>query len=229
MRRIGCRRNLLLSQPPNLAAGISGNVQTQKQAGPDQPNTWNVLAPFRLQARNTIRMAPCTPHRCDPHSIALGLATGVFMGFNPLIGFHLIIAAISLLAARRQLYSRSDRHARLQSNHVSADDGWQLSGRHAADRRENPGRFRLSGPRAYLELFRYRPDSRSERIVDASRSSIPAHDAGQPHNGYRSGHTHIFLRPRARGRPPAPPPGSPEIKGCAHARMTIDHDHRHWQ
>jgi len=29
-----------------------------------------------------------------PHSIALGLATGVFMGFNPLIGFHLIIAAI---------------------------------------------------------------------------------------------------------------------------------------
>ena len=29
-----------------------------------------------------------------PHSIALGLATGVFMGFNPLIGFHLIISAI---------------------------------------------------------------------------------------------------------------------------------------
>jgi uncharacterized protein (DUF2062 family) len=29
-----------------------------------------------------------------PHSVALGLATGVFMGFNPLIGFHLIIAGI---------------------------------------------------------------------------------------------------------------------------------------
>ena len=30
----------------------------------------------------------------SPHNIALGLATGVFMGFSPLIGFHLIIAAI---------------------------------------------------------------------------------------------------------------------------------------
>lgn len=30
----------------------------------------------------------------SPHSIALGFATGVFMGFNPLLGFHLILAAI---------------------------------------------------------------------------------------------------------------------------------------
>jgi uncharacterized protein (DUF2062 family) len=29
-----------------------------------------------------------------PHTIAMGFATGVFMGFNPLFGFHLIIAAI---------------------------------------------------------------------------------------------------------------------------------------
>jgi uncharacterized protein (DUF2062 family) len=29
-----------------------------------------------------------------PHSIALGLATGVFMGFNPLIGLHIIVSAI---------------------------------------------------------------------------------------------------------------------------------------
>ena len=29
-----------------------------------------------------------------PHSIALGFATGVFMGFNPLLGFHLLIAAL---------------------------------------------------------------------------------------------------------------------------------------
>jgi uncharacterized protein (DUF2062 family) len=29
-----------------------------------------------------------------PHSIALGFATGVFMSFNPLLGFHLLIAAI---------------------------------------------------------------------------------------------------------------------------------------
>lgn len=29
-----------------------------------------------------------------PHSVAMGLAIGVFMGFNPLIGFHLVISAI---------------------------------------------------------------------------------------------------------------------------------------
>lgn len=29
-----------------------------------------------------------------PHSIALGFATGVFMGFNPLLGFHLLVAAV---------------------------------------------------------------------------------------------------------------------------------------
>jgi uncharacterized protein (DUF2062 family) len=29
-----------------------------------------------------------------PHSIALGFATGVFMGFNPLLGFHLLLAAL---------------------------------------------------------------------------------------------------------------------------------------
>lgn len=30
----------------------------------------------------------------SPHSIALGFATGVFMAFSPLLGFHLMIAAI---------------------------------------------------------------------------------------------------------------------------------------
>jgi uncharacterized protein (DUF2062 family) len=30
----------------------------------------------------------------SPHSIALGFATGVFMGFNPMLGFHLLLAAI---------------------------------------------------------------------------------------------------------------------------------------
>jgi uncharacterized protein (DUF2062 family) len=30
----------------------------------------------------------------SPHSIALGFATGVFMSFNPLLGFHLILAAV---------------------------------------------------------------------------------------------------------------------------------------
>jgi uncharacterized protein len=29
-----------------------------------------------------------------PHTIALGFATGIFMGFNPMLGFHLILAAI---------------------------------------------------------------------------------------------------------------------------------------
>ena len=32
--------------------------------------------------------------RATPHSIALGLAIGVFMSFSPLIGFHIILAAI---------------------------------------------------------------------------------------------------------------------------------------
>jgi uncharacterized protein (DUF2062 family) len=32
--------------------------------------------------------------RATPHSIALGLAIGVFMSFSPLIGFHIIFAAI---------------------------------------------------------------------------------------------------------------------------------------
>jgi uncharacterized protein (DUF2062 family) len=33
--------------------------------------------------------------RAAPHSIALGLAIGVFMSFSPLIGFHIILAAIA--------------------------------------------------------------------------------------------------------------------------------------
>ena len=32
--------------------------------------------------------------RATPHAIGLGMATGVFMGFSPLIGFHLILATI---------------------------------------------------------------------------------------------------------------------------------------
>ncbi len=32
--------------------------------------------------------------RAAPHSIALGLAIGVFLSFTPLIGFHIILAAI---------------------------------------------------------------------------------------------------------------------------------------
>ncbi|MDP9136680.1 MAG: DUF2062 domain-containing protein [Pseudomonadota bacterium] len=32
--------------------------------------------------------------RATPHSIALGLAIGVFMSFSPLIGFHILLAAI---------------------------------------------------------------------------------------------------------------------------------------
>jgi uncharacterized protein (DUF2062 family) len=30
----------------------------------------------------------------SPHTIALGFATGIFMSFNPMLGLHLIIAAI---------------------------------------------------------------------------------------------------------------------------------------
>jgi uncharacterized protein len=30
----------------------------------------------------------------SPHTIALGFATGIFMSFNPMLGFHLIMAAI---------------------------------------------------------------------------------------------------------------------------------------
>jgi uncharacterized protein (DUF2062 family) len=33
--------------------------------------------------------------RAAPHAIALGLAIGVFMSFSPLIGFHIIIAAVA--------------------------------------------------------------------------------------------------------------------------------------
>lgn len=33
--------------------------------------------------------------RATPHSIALGLGIGVFMSFSPLIGFHIIFAAIA--------------------------------------------------------------------------------------------------------------------------------------
>jgi uncharacterized protein (DUF2062 family) len=58
------------------------------------------LAAVGTLASGTLSLAPPPSNSASAHSIALGFAAGVFISFTPLVGFHLLLAAIAAFFLR---------------------------------------------------------------------------------------------------------------------------------